>query len=180
MAPTKRKSDGKADIASEKIKSTRVTRSSTRQASQGVEKVVVEAAPEPKKAKLTSKEKPDAKAKPSPKPKSNSKAKAKATDEAAADPPSNGVTASKTIVIEHCKQCTQFRIRADKVKLGLETAVSGINVVVNPEKPRRGCFEVREEGGKTFISLLDMKRPFGPMKALDMDAVISDIVDQVK
>ncbi|KAI3501640.1 hypothetical protein L1887_29561 [Cichorium endivia] len=179
MAPTKRKNDGKADIASESHKSPRVTRSSTRQASQGVAKVVLEAAPKTKKAKPGSKEKPESKAKPSSKEKPEPKAK---TTEATAkaDPPSNGVTGSKTVVIEHCKQCTQFKIRAVKVKLGLETAVSGINVLVNPEKPRRGCFEVREEGGKTFISLLDMKRPFGPMKALDMDAVISDIIDQVK
>ncbi|MFS7888242.1 hypothetical protein Hanom_Chr00s000001g01592631 [Helianthus anomalus] len=80
----------------------------------------------------------------------------------------------------HSKQCNQFKVRAVKVKLGLEDAVSGITVLVNPEKPRRGCFEVREEGGKTFISLLDMKRPFAPMKALDMDAVISDIVNQIQ
>ncbi|CAH1415148.1 unnamed protein product [Lactuca virosa] len=178
MAPTKRKNDGKEGTASENIKSTRATRSSTRQASQGVAKVVIEAAPKTKKAKLSSKEKPDTKSKPSSKEKPQPKPKT--TEAAAADLPSNGVNGSKTIVIEHCKQCTQFKIRAAKVKLGLETAVSGINVLVNPEKPRRGCFEIREEGGKQFISLLDMKRPFGPMKALDMDAVISDIVDQVK
>ncbi|KAH1046004.1 hypothetical protein J1N35_036788 [Gossypium stocksii] len=37
------------------------------------------------------------------------------------------------------------------------------------KEPRRGCFEIREEGGETFISLLDMKRPFKPMKELDME-----------
>ncbi|KAH1072190.1 hypothetical protein J1N35_024518 [Gossypium stocksii] len=37
------------------------------------------------------------------------------------------------------------------------------------KEPRRGCFEIREEGGKTFISLLDMKRPFKPMKEHDME-----------
>ncbi|KAK1370000.1 selenoprotein H [Heracleum sosnowskyi] len=88
--------------------------------------------------------------------------------------------ASKTVVIEHCKQCHQFKTRAIKVKDALENDISGINVLVNPEKPRRGCFEVREEGGEIFISLLDMKRPFQPMRALDMDQVISDILDKLK
>ncbi|KAI3787182.1 hypothetical protein L1987_41453 [Smallanthus sonchifolius] len=157
MAPTKRKSDAEADTASETHKTTRVTRSSTRQATQGTTKEVAEPAPKTKKAKV---EKP--------------KSKAKTTEASEAG---NG---SKTIVIEHCKQCNQFKVRAVKVKLGLENAISGITVLVNPEKPRRGCFEVREEGGKKFVSLLDMKRPFAPMKALDMDAVISDIIDQIQ
>ncbi|KAI3728056.1 hypothetical protein L6452_16684 [Arctium lappa] len=161
MAPTKRKSDGKPE--SENHKTTRVTRSSTRQASQGATKVAVtETVPKTKKAKLSSKRKVES--------------EPKTTEE----PLSEGVNGSKTIVIEHCKQCNQFKIRAVKVKLGLENAVSGITVLINPEKPRRGCFEVREEGGKKFISLLDMKRPFAPMKALDMDGVISDIVEQIK
>ncbi|KAL7609852.1 hypothetical protein Lser_V15G10369 [Lactuca serriola] len=134
MAPTKRKNDGKADIASKNLKLTRATRRSTRQASHGAAKVVLEAAPKIKKAKLSSKEKPDTKAKPGSKDKRQPKPKT--TDEAAAaeDPPSNGVNGSKTIVIEHCKQCTQLKKWAAKVKLGLETAVSGINVLVNPEK----------------------------------------------
>ncbi|KAI7998448.1 Selenoprotein H [Camellia lanceoleosa] len=87
---------------------------------------------------------------------------------------------SKTIVIEHCKQCNSFKTRAIQVKNGLESGLSGVNVLVNPEKPRRGCFEIREEGGEKFISLLDMKRPFTPMKALDMDKVISDVIDKIK
>ncbi|KAI3812662.1 hypothetical protein L1987_17374 [Smallanthus sonchifolius] len=164
MAPTKRKSNDKAETASENHKTTRVTRSSTRQITQVTTKAVVETAQKTKKAKLSSKEKPESKAK---------------TTEAP-PPPSDGGKGSKTVVIEHCTQCKQFKIRAVKVKNDLESAVSGINVLVNPEKPRRGCFEVREEGGKKFVSLLDMKRPFAPMKALDMDAVISNIIDQIK
>ncbi|CAL5419473.1 unnamed protein product [Camellia sinensis] len=78
------------------------------------------------------------------------------------------------------KQCNSFKTRAIQVKNGLESGLSGVNVLVNPEKPRRGCFEIREEGGEKFISLLDMKRPFTPMKALDMDKVISDIIDKIK
>ncbi|CAE6006404.1 unnamed protein product [Arabidopsis arenosa] len=84
------------------------------------------------------------------------------------------------IVIEHCKQCKSFRERANEVKEGLEEAVPGIIVTVNPDKPRRGCFEIREEGGETFISLLGMKRPFTPMKELNMEEVITDIVEKIK
>ncbi|CAN7108784.1 unnamed protein product [Brassica rapa subsp. narinosa] len=84
------------------------------------------------------------------------------------------------IVIEHCKQCNAFKTRAIQVKEGLEGAVPGVTVTLNPEKPRRGCFEIREEGGQTFISLLAMKRPFAPMKALDMEEVIEDIIKKIK
>lgn len=86
----------------------------------------------------------------------------------------------KTIIIEHCKQCNSFKTRAIQVKNGLEKGVAGINVMVNPEKPRRGCFEIREESGGIFVSLLDMKRPFKPMKELDMDNVIAEIIDKIK
>ncbi|XP_058181594.1 uncharacterized protein LOC131300001 [Rhododendron vialii] len=87
---------------------------------------------------------------------------------------------TKTVVIEHCKQCNSFKTRAVQVKNGLENGLPGITVLVNPEKPRRGCFEIREEGGEKFISLLDMKRPFKPMKELDMDDVIADIIGKIK
>ncbi|OVA18997.1 hypothetical protein BVC80_8709g5 [Macleaya cordata] len=83
--------------------------------------------------------------------------------------PENNVSFEKTFIIEHCKQCKCFKVRADKVKNGLENGVNGIKVLINPEKPRRGCFEVREEGGEAFITLLDLKRPFKKLKDLDMD-----------
>uniref|UniRef100_A0A0E0HBG5 Uncharacterized protein n=1 Tax=Oryza nivara TaxID=4536 RepID=A0A0E0HBG5_ORYNI len=69
----------------------------------------------------------------------------------------------------------QFKIRAVKVKEDLESFVPGVSVVINPEKPRRGCLEIREEGGEVFISLLNMPRPFTAMKKLDMDEVIKEI-----
>ncbi|KAF2542515.1 hypothetical protein F2Q68_00029121 [Brassica cretica] len=78
------------------------------------------------------------------------------------------------------KQCNAFKTRAIQVKEGLEGAVPGVTVTLNPEKPRRGCFEIRVEGGETFISLLEMKRPFAPMKALDMEEVIEDIIKKIK
>ncbi|XP_072997476.1 uncharacterized protein [Typha latifolia] len=86
---------------------------------------------------------------------------------------------SKSVVIEACKQCNSFKTRAIKVKEGLESAVPGVTVHINPEKPRRGCFEIREEGGEVFVSLLNMPRPFTPMKKLDMDEVINDVVKKI-
>ncbi|XP_023635167.1 selenoprotein H [Capsella rubella] len=100
-------------------------------------------------------------------------------EEEEAEPEVEDPTKAK-IVIEYCKQCNAFKTRAIQVKEGLEGAVPGVMVTLNPEKPRRGCFEIREEGGETFISLLEMKRPFAPMKALDMEEVIEDIIKKIK
>ncbi|XP_058071153.1 uncharacterized protein LOC131220207 [Magnolia sinica] len=85
---------------------------------------------------------------------------------------------SKTIIVEACKQCTQFK-KALLVKEGLENGVPGVIVKINPENPRRGCFEIREENGKTFFSLLAMPRSFEKMRALDMDKVIADIIKNI-
>ena len=57
----------------------------------------------------------------------------------------------------------------------LALAERGAKVVVNEEKPRKGCFEVTVNG-ETALSLLDMPRPFGKLKALDMDKVGADVV----
>ncbi|KAK4365347.1 hypothetical protein RND71_016705 [Anisodus tanguticus] len=136
---------------------TRVTRSSTRNGNSKP----ISSDPEPPKSKRVKKTTI-----------SESKPEVKATVE----------SGSKGIVVEHCTQCRQFKIRAVKVKEELENGVPGLEVRVNPEKPRRGCFEIRVDGenGEKFVSLLDMKRPFGPMKALDMDKVISDIIEKIK
>lgn len=85
------------------------------------------------------------------------------------------VSDGKRVVVEACTQCKQFKIRALKVKGDLESAVPGVSVIINPEKPRRGCLEIREEGGEVFISLLNMPRPFTAMKKLSMDEVIKNI-----
>ncbi|KAA8525774.1 hypothetical protein F0562_007629 [Nyssa sinensis] len=158
MAPKKRRTD-------EQPMSSRVTRSSTRRVngSTPVNSVVPADLPKKKKAKTSSKEKGEV----------DESSKTEATV-------AKVVHGSKTIVVEHCKQCNSFKTRAIQVKNGLENGLPGITVLVNPEKPRRGCFEIREEGGEKFISLLDMKRPFAPMKALDMDKVISDMIDKIK
>ncbi|XP_068652213.1 uncharacterized protein [Aristolochia californica] len=87
---------------------------------------------------------------------------------------------SRTIIIEHCKQCSTFRRRSEEVRKGLEDGLPDIVVQINPEKPRRGCFEIREESGETFVSLLDMPRPFKKLTELDMDEVIAGIIEKIK
>ncbi|KAL0733862.1 hypothetical protein Bca4012_010072 [Brassica carinata] len=86
----------------------------------------------------------------------------------------------KTIVIEHCKQHKSFKERANEVKEGLEKAVPGIIVTLNPDKPRRGCFEIREEGGETFISLLVKPFILQRYEELDMEEVVANIVEKIK
>ncbi|KAG6527001.1 selenoprotein H-like [Zingiber officinale] len=103
-------------------------------------------------------------------------------EEAPASPASKDKAAavsSKTIIVEACKQCNSFKVRAMQVKEGLENAVPGIIVSINPDKPRRGCFEIREGGCQTFVSLLDMRRPFTRMKELNIEDVIKDIVKKI-
>ncbi|KAJ0987766.1 hypothetical protein J5N97_006122 [Dioscorea zingiberensis] len=86
----------------------------------------------------------------------------------------------RTILIEACKQCTSFKKRALIVKEGLENGIPDITVEINPEKPRRGCFEIRDSGGEIFLSLQNMARPFTPMKNLEMDEVVKDIVQKIQ
>eukprot|EP00268_Persea_americana_P021710 TRINITY_DN2161_c0_g1_i1.p1 TRINITY_DN2161_c0_g1~~TRINITY_DN2161_c0_g1_i1.p1 ORF type:complete len:175 (-),score=46.11 TRINITY_DN2161_c0_g1_i1:399-923(-) len=116
------------------------------------------------------------------KPKPSKGKKSAARDDPEPIPLSRGlrsVLKDKTIIIEACKQCNSFKTRASQVKEGLEKGVPGVTVTINPEKPRKGCFEVRTGSGNTFISLLNMPRPFKKMKDLDMDEVIDDIVKKL-
>ncbi|GJN35068.1 hypothetical protein PR202_gb23801 [Eleusine coracana subsp. coracana] len=113
-------------------------------------------------------------------PKGRKKAKKDADSEPMAEEDGGVVPADgKRVIVEACTQCTQFKRRAQKVKEDLESSVPGVSVVINPEKPRRGCLEIREEGGEVFISLLNMPRPFTAMKKLDMDEVIKDIAKKI-
>ncbi|KAI4337405.1 hypothetical protein L6164_015827 [Bauhinia variegata] len=180
MAPRKRKTEsGQVEAVQPSTTSLRVTRLSLKKAkgnspSGSVVELPKPALPEKKTKK--GKGAGDAKRKETEKGEDTALADTKNVEEkqVAADAPTK-----KTIVIEHCKQCNQFKKRAIMVKERLEKTVSGITVVANPDKPRRGCFEIREEGGQIFISLLDMKRPFQPMKDLDMDKVITDIIEKI-
>lgn len=48
---------------------------------------------------------------------------------------------------------------------------------INPDKPRKGCFEVRDAAGNKFVSLLDMPRPFKPLRELDIEATAQEIAE---
>lgn len=53
-------------------------------------------------------------------------------------------------------------------------------VKINPEKPGRGNFVVRVSGvDEPVIKLLSMTRPFKPMKDLDMDAEIANVLKAI-
>jgi selT/selW/selH-like putative selenoprotein len=87
---------------------------------------------------------------------------------------SNGV--STRIVIEHCKQCNSFKTRALKIQDALKLAIPDLDIAINPEKPRRGCFEIRDSNGNIFVSLQDMPRPFKKLKDLDLDETAANII----
>ncbi|KAH0459416.1 hypothetical protein IEQ34_012230 [Dendrobium chrysotoxum] len=65
---------------------------------------------------------------------------------------------TRTIIIEACTQCRSFKERADKVKHGLENAIPGISVEINPQK--------------------SMNRPFKLMKQLNMDELVKDLISR--
>ncbi|MBA0835966.1 hypothetical protein Goarm_008214 [Gossypium armourianum] len=116
-------------------------------------------AKQPHPESLPTKEKPKAKAKRQKKSAADedgAKAEAAPEELAVAD----GGSHNKTVVVEHCKQCNSFKTRAFQVRDGLEKGVPWVKVLLNPEK--------------------DMKRPFKLMKELDMEKVISDIIEKIK
>lgn len=82
---------------------------------------------------------------------------------------------SKIVTIEACKQWGAFKTRAAKI----QKAVGDKAVVeINKEKPGRGNFVVKVDG-KTIVELLAMKRPFPPLKKLDMDEICGKVIDEL-
>lgn len=51
---------------------------------------------------------------------------------------------------------------------------------INKEKPGRGNFIIKVGDDKTVINLQGLKRPFKPLKALDMDEVIENVLEAIK
>ncbi|XP_050219961.1 uncharacterized protein LOC126670307 [Mercurialis annua] len=185
MAPKKRKSEGTDDAVAKPVRAvaatTRVTRSSAlKNRSPAVAALELPKRKKGKAAAEAKKIKAEVKAETESKNVEEKNDVADGKEEADEDETADDESNNKTIVVEHCKQCNSFKTRAVQVKKGLESAVPGINVVLNPDQPRKGCFEIREEGGETFISLQDMTRPFKPMKDLDMEKVISDVIEKIK
>ncbi|KAL3927175.1 MAG: hypothetical protein SGBAC_013186 [Bacillariaceae sp.] len=53
-------------------------------------------------------------------------------------------------------------------------------VEINKEKPGRGNFVVRVSGVEApIVELLGLKRPFPPLKALDMDEICAKVVEAI-
>ncbi|GAB4823167.1 hypothetical protein N2152v2_010213, partial [Parachlorella kessleri] len=101
---------------------------------------------------------------------STAKASKKAKDEAlqATDSPKDSPV---TITVEACNA-------AELEKLLLEQA-QDVAVQVNAEKPRKGTFEVRH-GDKTYVSLQAMPRPFKKLRELDLEALVAELVDDLR
>ncbi|CAA0831540.1 selenium binding [Striga hermonthica] len=93
---------------------------------------------------------------------------------------SSAAAAGKTVIIEHCLQCDAYKNTAAQVKSGLEEAVPGVNVLVNPKKPRDGRFEILQEGGDIFVSFQDLESPSVAMQAFDVGEVVSGIAQMIK
>ncbi|KAF8659768.1 hypothetical protein HU200_058230 [Digitaria exilis] len=185
--PPKRKSPA---VAAPAVRSPRKTRSMTATVTRGAEAAPAKEVPpkkkeeeaaavEPKGRKRAKKD--DAAVTVTAEPKGRKRGKKDAGEAVPAAEEDGGDAAAegKRIIVEACTQCRQFKIRAQKVKEDLESSVTGVSVIINPQKPRRGCLEIREEGGEVFLSLLNMPRPFTPMKKLDMDEVIKDIAKKI-
>jgi len=52
--------------------------------------------------------------------------------------------------------------------------------VINPNRPRKGAFVISKVGdSEPVLELLDLVRPFPPLKALDMDAVIEQVLSHI-
>ncbi|KAK4422645.1 hypothetical protein Salat_1847000 [Sesamum alatum] len=109
----------------------------------------------------------------------NPEPRKKRKTEASTGASTSSSAAAKTVIIEHSTQSNTFKKIANRVKIALKKELAGIKVVLNPEKPRKGCFEIREEGGEVFVSLLDLVGPFEQLKALDVNATVSEIVAKI-
>ena len=80
----------------------------------------------------------------------------------------------KTVFIEASKECNAFKTRAAKIA---EAVGSRAKVLINQEKPGKGNFVILVSGvDEPIIELKGMKRPFTPLKALDMDEVASKVL----
>ncbi|KAK9837337.1 hypothetical protein WJX81_007378 [Elliptochloris bilobata] len=79
-------------------------------------------------------------------------------------------------LVDCCHLLCQARLKTLRpVRGGIAGANPDLVVSVNPVKPRKGCFEVRDASGKMYVSLLDLPRPFTKLKALDLDELAATI-----
>eukprot|EP00544_Gedaniella_sp_CCMP2646_P003705 CAMPEP_0202494868 /NCGR_PEP_ID=MMETSP1361-20130828/14134_1 /ASSEMBLY_ACC=CAM_ASM_000849 /TAXON_ID=210615 /ORGANISM="Staurosira complex sp., Strain CCMP2646" /LENGTH=128 /DNA_ID=CAMNT_0049125623 /DNA_START=27 /DNA_END=413 /DNA_ORIENTATION=+ len=110
----------------------------------------------------------------------SSPAKKKAAPAAKKEPPTKKnkaeapTTSKKLVTIKLASNEAAFKTRANKIVRAVGDAAV---VQVNPEKPGKGTFVVKVVGvEEPIVELLGMKRPFQPLKALDMDEVSSQVL----
>jgi hypothetical protein len=65
-----------------------------------------------------------------------------------------------------------FKTKANAVAKVL--AEAGIQTEINTQKPRRGAFVIAIKGSST-VELLDLKRPFAPLRAMDVEDMVAKV-----
>ncbi|KAL8467129.1 hypothetical protein ACS0TY_036003 [Phlomoides rotata] len=83
----------------------------------------------------------------------------------------------RTVVVDHTGETPPLFVeKANAIRVALEAAVAQVEVVINDQVIREGCFVVREEGGEVFVQLVDMVSPFPELRDLDVDLLVARIV----
>lgn len=75
---------------------------------------------------------------------------------------------------EHC-----ITITAQKLEGLIKQRNANADVRTNEHKPRKGAFVVMV-GSETVASKLDMKRPFNPLRELDLEALADDVAQRLQ
>jgi hypothetical protein len=84
----------------------------------------------------------------------------------------------KTVAIEACKQWGAFKTRANTI---VKAVGDKAKISINAEKPGKGNFVVRVSGQDApLVELLGLKRPFPPLKALDMEEVCEKVLQAIE
>lgn len=94
--------------------------------------------------------------------------------------PLNASICCRTVIclmkgLHYCEVLTMFNL-----VLLLLYCVFTSSHLLRASQPRKGCFEVRDESGTTYISLLDMPRPFTKLKAVDFEELAAEIAGKIK
>lgn len=81
------------------------------------------------------------------------------------------------VKILHCKSWNVFKKSANIISSALKN--ENYSCDINLEKPLRGSFQIFIND-KIFFELLDLKRPFKPLRELDLDDLSNKILDELK
>ena len=70
--------------------------------------------------------------------------------------------------------------RAAKLEKLLKASHPDLSVVINKEKPRKGCFEVRAHGKAVVTFGPGMPRPFAPLRNAEMEDVADKVTQAIQ